>query len=103
MGVLDHVSRVSLVAAVEHPVGTWLALVEQAPPRASRRRRQHREYTRVAASIEVSGSLPAAANVALDAWVGEATPDMSACMALESSNRVAEAADVPFCRCVAAN
>src|SRR6266702_6016733 len=103
MGVLDCVSRVLLVAAVEHLVGTWLALVEQAPPRASRRHHQHREYTRVAASIEVSGSLPAAADTALDAWVGESTPDMSACMVLESSDKVEEAADVPFCRCVATN
>ncbi|SRR6266702_838200 len=103
MGVLDRVSRVSLITAVEHPAGTRLALVEQAPPHASRRHRQHQEYMRVAASIEVSGSLPAAADTALDAWVGESTPDMSACMALESSDKVEEAADVPFCHRVATN
>ena len=45
-------------------------------------------------SVEVSGLLPAAANTALDAGVGESTPDMSASEALKSSNNVVEAADV---------
>ena len=45
-------------------------------------------------SVEVSGSLPAAADTALVAGVEESTPDMSASKALKSSDNVVEAADI---------
>jgi hypothetical protein len=48
----------------------------------------------VSVDVEVSASLPAAADAVSDVGVGESIPDISACVALESSDRAAESADV---------
>jgi hypothetical protein len=44
----------------------------------------------VSVEVDVSGSLPAAADTASNAGVGELTPNMPACVALESPDKVAE-------------